>query len=109
MYCEDVTKLSLIFTSLADRLSEKASTMAQIKKARQKAVMFDTPFASVFAVLGLYRIDQYQKLMSKAEWEAVTNHCQWEEDNCVWVVKLNENIENEIKDTILRNKLVGYE
>jgi hypothetical protein len=109
MYAEDVMKLSLIFSSLAERMDEKANTVVQIRKARQKAVMFDSPTSSMFTVLGLNKIEQYQRRLNKTEWESVTKHCEWNEDYEAWVVKLNEDIDVEIKDSVLRNKMVGYE
>jgi hypothetical protein len=109
MYCDDSAKLSLIFASLAERMDEKASTIGQMRKARQRALHFDSPIASMFKVLGLDKIEQYQRRLNKSEWEAVTKHCQWDDNYSAWVVKLNENIEDEIKDSVLRNKLMGYD
>jgi hypothetical protein len=109
MYCDDSAKLSLIFASLAERMNEKASTIGQMRKARQRAVEFDSPVASMYKVLGLDKSEQYHSRLTKSEWEAVTKHCQWDEEYCAWTKKLNENIEDEIKDSVLRNKLMGYD
>jgi hypothetical protein len=109
MYADDIMKLSAIFCTLAESMDTKATTIGQMKKARQKAVMYDSPVASMYAVLGLDKPEQYHRRLRKEDWESITKHCQWDEGYGAWVVKLNENIDDEIKDSVLRNKLVGYE
>jgi hypothetical protein len=109
MYADDIMKLSAIFASLAESMDKKASTVSALKRARKNAVMFDNQSASVFAVLGLNKPEQYHSRLRDEQWDAITKHCQWDEDWCVWTVKLNERLNDEIKDSVLRNKFARHE
>jgi hypothetical protein len=62
-----------------------------------RIMYFDSVRGSMWKVMGLYRIDQYEKLISKERFGKLNKLCEWVEEETAWLIKLNETLASDYK------------
>jgi hypothetical protein len=67
------------------------------KKNSDHVVFLDTPNASAAMVRGFNKYEQYAKKLTPHQLSILTTLCEWNEDEGVWIMKLNATLPTSLK------------